>query len=271
MSDRRSRSASAIGFATLLVFACASSPPSDPAPPTAATLGSRGGALVRTSLGDVEVVVRGRSFLLYLLQPSGSLRPAHDVGGSLEVVRGPIQYVLTLHNVGDHLVANSWRPEHTPFEGRLELRRDDEAIARARFAFDPPDEAMADRWPRSSGGEHHDHGSRHGGVVVMDDRGEYHFEIMLDRDGEHRIAVSDEFRSSLPPDHFPAWLTVARPGAPPERLDLIDEAGFLVGRGQPVIGAADARLEVDLGQSERWFVELAFPSDAPGRKNDPRL
>jgi len=62
----------------------------------------------------------------------------------------------------------------------------------------------------ATGVPHGDHNPRHGGVVFMD--GDLHFEVVLGRDGQHRLYFSDAMREELPAATASA-VTAARAGS----------------------------------------------------------
>ena len=72
---------------------------------------------------------------------------------------------------------------------------------------------------------HGDHQPHHGGVVYM--TGDLHFEVVLDRQGRHRVYFSDAVRADLPASIASSvTLTVMRPGWSPEQISgTIDEQG----------------------------------------------
>jgi hypothetical protein len=82
---------------------------------------------------------------------------------------------------------------------------------------------------------HGDHSAHHGGLVLMN--GELHYEVVFDRDGQHRVWFSDAVREDLPASIArDVTMIVSRPGAPVETLALqIDDAGeSWVAHGRPV-------------------------------------
>ena len=69
--------------------------------------------------------------------------------------------------------------------------------------------------------------------------GETHYEVVFDRNGSHRVWLSDAVREDLPASIArDVRMTITRPNAPVEILDLaIDDAGeSWVARGKPVDG-----------------------------------
>ena len=86
-------------------------------------------------------------------------------------------------------------------------------------------------------GPHGDHSPHHGGLVLMN--GDIHYEVVLGRDGRHRIWFSDAVRSDLPASIAQnLTLEIARPSAPVEVLKpTIDESGeSWVATSRPIEG-----------------------------------
>ena len=84
---------------------------------------------------------------------------------------------------------------------------------------------------------HGDHTPHHGGLVLMN--GDYHYEVVLDRAGKHRIWFTDAVREDLPASlASKVTMIVTRSYASPEMLTLaIDNSGETwVAAGQPVSG-----------------------------------
>jgi hypothetical protein len=102
--------------------------------------------------------------------------------------------------------------------------------------------AVASKTPRDTQHQgittpHGDHSPHHGGIVLMN--GELHYEVVLARDGVHRIWFSNAVRDDLPASVArDVRMIVARPGEPEESLALeIDDAGeSWLARGKPVTG-----------------------------------
>src|SRR5262245_20175771 len=66
---------------------------------------------------------------------------------------------------------------------------------------------------------HGDHSAHHGGMVLMN--GDFHYEVVFDRGGKHRVWFSDAVREDLPASIASnVVMTLTRKGAPPERLTL---------------------------------------------------
>src|SRR5262245_19368958 len=86
-------------------------------------------------------------------------------------------------------------------------------------------------------GPHGDHTPHHGGLVLMN--GDIHYEVVLGRDGRHRIWFSDAVRNDLPASIAQnVTLEIARPAAPVEIVKpAIDEAGeSWVATSRPIDG-----------------------------------
>jgi len=106
---------------------------------------------------------------------------------------------------------------------------------------------------------HGDHSPHHGGMVLMN--GEVHYEVVLDRSGQHRIWFSDAVREDLPASQAArVTMVVARKGAPDESLALaIDESGeSWVATGRPV-GPGDVTVTVSyVLRGEPFEIEIPF-------------
>ena len=86
-------------------------------------------------------------------------------------------------------------------------------------------------------GPHGDHSPHHGGLVLMN--GDIHYEVVLGRDGRHRIWFSDAVRNDLPASIAQnVTLEIARPSAPVEVLKpSIDDSGeSWVATSRPIEG-----------------------------------
>ena len=84
---------------------------------------------------------------------------------------------------------------------------------------------------------HGDHSPHHNGMVLMN--GDYHYEVVFDRGGKHRIWFSDAVREELPASMASkVKMIVERKSGPPESIALtIDDSGeSWVAAGQPVTG-----------------------------------
>ncbi len=97
-----------------------------------------------------------------------------------------------------------------------------------------------------------------------------HFEVLLDREGRHRVYLTDAVRNELPAAAASeVTIAVLRPGGEaPETLALeIDEFGeSWLANGTPV-GSEESRAVVALvHQGERYEIELPFLS----RPFDPK-
>ena len=84
---------------------------------------------------------------------------------------------------------------------------------------------------------HGDHTPHHNGMVLMN--GDFHYEVVFDPGGKHRIWFSDAVREDLPASlASKVMMVVTRKTGPPESLALaIDDSGeSWVAAGQPVVG-----------------------------------
>lgn len=107
---------------------------------------------------------------------------------------------------------------------------------------------------------HGDHNPRHGGVVFMD--GDLHFEIVLGRDGQHRLYFSDAMREELPAATASGvTVTVTPKAGPPDVVALqIDDSGeSWVGHGHQVSDPeAIARIAYTV-HGKPYFIDVPFP------------
>lgn len=84
---------------------------------------------------------------------------------------------------------------------------------------------------------HGDHTPHHSGMVLMN--GDFHYEVVFDRGGKHRLWFSDAVREDLPASiASKVMMAVTRKHTPAESIALaIDESGeSWVAAGQPVTG-----------------------------------
>lgn len=106
---------------------------------------------------------------------------------------------------------------------------------------------------------HGDHSPHRGGMVLMN--GDIHYEVVLSRDGAHRIWFTDPVRSDLPASVATnVTMTITRPGETDEILKLaIDDSGeSWMARGRPVPGT-DAYVKITYAmQGEPHEVEIPF-------------
>ena len=111
---------------------------------------------------------------------------------------------------------------------------------------------------------HGDHNPHKGGMVLMN--GDVHYEVVLSREGGHRIWFSDAVRAELPASVASGvTMTISRPGKPEEVLRLeIDDAGeSWIAHGQPV-PETDAYVKVTYAMTgEPHEVEIPFVIQAP--------
>jgi hypothetical protein len=106
---------------------------------------------------------------------------------------------------------------------------------------------------------HGDHRPHHEGVVYM--HGDLHFEVVLDRRGQHRVYFSDAMREDLPASAASSvTITVNRPGWSPEQLParIDDEGEAWVADGAPVDSEdATARIAFD-NHGEPYWIDVPF-------------
>jgi hypothetical protein len=108
-------------------------------------------------------------------------------------------------------------------------------------------------------GPHGDHTPHHGGLVLMN--GDVHYEVVLGKDGRHRIWFSDAVRNDLPATIAQSvTLEIARPSAPVEVVKpTIDESGeSWVATSRPIDGD-DVMVKIRYSlQGEPHEVEVPF-------------
>jgi hypothetical protein len=112
----------------------------------------------------------------------------------------------------------------------------------------------------ATGVPHGDHNPRHGGVVFMD--GDLHFEVVLGRDGQHRLYFSDAMREELPAATASAvTVTVAPKAGPPDAVALqIDDSGeSWVGRGHQVSDPEAIARVAYIVRGRPYFIDVPFP------------
>jgi len=112
-------------------------------------------------------------------------------------------------------------------------------------------------------GPHGDHTPHKGGMVLMNV--DIHYEVVLSRDGRHRIWFSDAVRNELPASVATGvTMTITRSGEPDEVLALtIDDNGeSWVAAGRPVTGDAYVKVAYAL-QGEPHEVEIPFVPATP--------
>jgi hypothetical protein len=147
------------------------------------------------------------------------------------------------------------------------------AAALAAACSNPPESAApaaqapaapaADAQHQNVVGPHGDHTPHKGGMVLMN--ADIHYEVVLSRDGRHRIWFSDAVRNELPASLATGVrLTITRTGQPDEVLSLaIDDSGeSWVAAGQPVTGDAYVKVAYAL-QGEPHEVEVPFVPATP--------
>jgi hypothetical protein len=128
------------------------------------------------------------------------------------------------------------------------------------LAAQPP-AATATAAAPGAAGPHGDHNPKFGGIVLMN--GDLHFEVVLRRDGRHRIYFSDATRSELPAATASGLaLTIERTGEPPETVAMrIDDSGeSWIGSGRVVDDgrAATARVAYT-AYGKPYFIDVPFP------------
>ena len=130
------------------------------------------------------------------------------------------------------------------------------APAPAATPVDPQHQGLTD--------PHGDHTPHKGGMVLMN--GDVHYEVVLSREGAHRIWFSDAVRAELPASVATGvTMAISRPGKPEEVLRLeIDDAGeSWIAHGQPV-PETDAYVKVTYSMTgEPHEVEIPFVIQAP--------
>jgi hypothetical protein len=129
-----------------------------------------------------------------------------------------------------------------------------------------PSTSQASIDPQHQGvvGPHGDHSPRKGGLVLMN--GDIHYEVVLSREGRHRIWFSDPVRADLPASVATGvTMIITRPGEADEVLSLaIDENGeSWIAAGRPV-PRHDAYVKITYAlQGEPHEVEIPFVLQAP--------
>ena len=120
--------------------------------------------------------------------------------------------------------------------------------------------ATAPASPAGAAAPHGDHTPRHGGIVLMN--GDLHFEVVLRRDGAHRLYFSDAMREELPAATASGvTVTVSQKARPPEVVALrIDDSGeSWLGRGRQVDDPdASARVSF-IASGKPYFIDVPVP------------
>lgn len=110
---------------------------------------------------------------------------------------------------------------------------------------------------------HGDHTPHHHGMVLMN--GDFHYEVVFDPGGKHRLWFSDAVREDLPASlASKVMMVVTRKTGPPESLALaIDDSGeSWVAAGQPVTGE-DVMVKVSYELRGAPFeIEIPFVASA---------
>lgn len=134
----------------------------------------------------------------------------------------------------------------------------------APVAQAPATAAPVDPQHQGMAGAHGDHSPHKGGMVLMN--GDIHYEVVLSRDGAHRIWFTDPVRAELPASVATnVRMVITRPGEPDEVLPLsIDDSGeSWIAKGRPVPGN-DAYVKITYAmQGEPHEVEVPFVIQAP--------
>jgi hypothetical protein len=132
--------------------------------------------------------------------------------------------------------------------------------AGASASLPPATAQTAASQPPSPAIPHGDHNPRFGGVVYMD--GDLHFEVVLGRDGRHRVYFSDAMRNELPAaTASEVTLTVSQQGRAPEEIHLaIDDTGEVwAGQGHRIETAdASARVAYVI-RGRPFFIDVPVP------------
>ena len=106
---------------------------------------------------------------------------------------------------------------------------------------------------------HTDHLPRHGGLVLMN--GDLHFEVILNKEGRHRVYFSDAVRAELPAS-IASKLTIAitQHQKAPETLNArIDADGkSWVADGQPVDDVNAVARVAFTAQGRPYWIDLPF-------------
>jgi hypothetical protein len=107
---------------------------------------------------------------------------------------------------------------------------------------------------------HGDHNPHHDGIVLMN--GDLHFEVVLGRDGRHRVYFSDATRAELPAATASnVTVTIMQKGQQPDAVALhIDDSGeSWTGGGRRVEDpAATARIAYS-SHGKPYFIDVPFP------------
>jgi hypothetical protein len=107
---------------------------------------------------------------------------------------------------------------------------------------------------------HGDHNPHYGGIVLMN--GDLHFEVVLGRDGTHRVYFSDAMRAELPAATASGvTVTITQKSRQPDAVALhIDDSGeSWMGRGRPVDDPeATARIAYT-AYGKPYFIDVPFP------------
>jgi hypothetical protein len=111
---------------------------------------------------------------------------------------------------------------------------------------------------------HGDHNPRHGGTVYM--YKEVHFEVVLSRDGHHRIYFSDATREDLPASVASSVIvTITRPHVTPETVAAsIDQQGeSWTAEGAAVTNVDTAARVAFVVNDESYWIDIPFVATQP--------
>jgi len=114
--------------------------------------------------------------------------------------------------------------------------------------------------PAASAVPHGDHNPHYGGLVLMN--GDLHFEVVLGRDGRHRVYFSDATRTELPAaTASDVTVTITQKARQPDAVVLrIDESGeSWTGHGRPVDDPAATARVAYTSQGKPYFIDVPFP------------
>ena len=106
---------------------------------------------------------------------------------------------------------------------------------------------------------HTDHLPRHGGLVLMN--GDLHFEVILDKDGRHRVYFSDAVRAELPASiASDLTITITQHQKAAELVNArIDADGkSWVANGQPVDDVNAVARVAFTAQGRPYWIDLPF-------------
>jgi hypothetical protein len=138
------------------------------------------------------------------------------------------------------------------------------AVACGRGADEAPSlsaqMATASSSPAAETVPHGDHNPHYGGMVLMN--GDLHFEVVLGRDGVHRVYFSDAVRADLPAATASGvTVTITQHGQAADAVALhIDDSGeSWMGRGRPVDDPAATARVAYTAHGRPYFIDVPFP------------